>query len=471
MNIKFLRFYLPIIALFFTTYLYSQKDRPLSTVKASNDRYIDETEVDVSSWLSYYTWVMVHKGPLEANKVLPDSSAIEPELWVYIKQKSTNYIDYPGGYTSQPIGYFDKECKSCAKFGKRLPSEHRYCPMLHFPITGLTYEQVVKFCEWRTQIEGDNKFVFRLPTPDEWKEFAIKGLSEQEVKNGIQDSLTKKNCALFNYKIFCNCSKDTIQGRLNGVGMYEPEKTGSFDVFGNVSEMTSVKGLAKGGNYTLYAKQCHVDSIQHYDKPEKWLGFRCIVIKNKSDKVGNQHSAILKDATPEASNNDKSEQFTDLRDGQTYPIVQIGTQVWMAANLAFKTDSGCWAYDNKQSNVISYGYLYNWEMAKNVCPIGWHLPSKEEFETLLQNFGGSDTKSSYKALIPSGNSGFSVLFAGFSVKSRFSQNGKETAFWSSSEDGKKIAWTLSAASITQIAGIYSFFNKNSGLSVRCIKDK
>ncbi|MGC9331665.1 MAG: FISUMP domain-containing protein [Bacteroidales bacterium] len=83
----------------------------------------------------------------------------------------------------------------------------------------------------------------------------------------------------------------------------------------------------------------------------------------------------------------------------------------MAENLNYYTSSGSWCYDDKSSNCDKYGRLCDWETAKKVCPDGWHLPSKSEFETLLDNFEGK--KDAYNALIPSGSSGFYALFGGW----------------------------------------------------------
>jgi len=74
----------------------------------------------------------------------------------------------------------------------------------------------------------------------------------------------------------------------------------------------------------------------------------------------------------------------DARDGKTYKTVQIGTQTWMAENLAFAVSGSSFVYENNQSYLQKYGYLYSWETAKNVCPSGWHLPSDEEWETLAK---------------------------------------------------------------------------------------
>jgi len=97
-------------------------------------------------------------------------------------------------------------------------------------------------------------------------------------------------------------------------------------------------------------------------------------------------------------------------DGNTYDIVKIGDQVWMAHNLmttkfndgteiALVTDATEWAglespaycwYDNQSYNYKEdYGAMYNWFTVntEKLCPFGWHVPSYTEWQALLQPLG------------------------------------------------------------------------------------
>ena len=99
------------------------------------------------------------------------------------------------------------------------------------------------------------------------------------------------------------------------------------------------------------------------------------------------------DSKRKANNPEKKEEniIVDSRDGKEYKTVKIGEQVWMAENLAYKPSSGnYWAYDNDYTNVVKYGYLYDLEIAKEVCPTGWHLPSDNEWSVLIEYLGGGD---------------------------------------------------------------------------------
>lgn len=171
--------------------------------------------------------------------------------------------------------------------------------------------------------------------------------------------------------------------------------------------------------------------------------------------------------------------FIDSRDGKKYKTVTIGSQTWMAENLAFKTYIGCWAYGNDTNNVVKYGYLYNWETAKSVCPTGWHLPSPDEWTTLIIYLGGDNiagcklkATKNWKNLdkCTTNSSDFSALPGGFrSSKGSFHVIGDYGCWWSSKE-------YLDTAWCWYMQGQGSSISKegydmSSGYSVRCLKDK
>ena len=176
--------------------------------------------------------------------------------------------------------------------------------------------------------------------------------------------------------------------------------------------------------------------------------------------------------------------FTDSRDGKVYKTVTIGTQTWMAENLAYKADNGCWAYNNDQSNVATYGYLYDWKTAKTVCPSGWHLPSDAEWKTLRNKYGrynleyiaGGVLKATSNWSSPNtdatNSSGFTALPGGYRyiTGNKFEYIGEKAYWWSSTEYNSRFAWYTYI--VYNSGAVYqSFvFSNMSGFSVRCIKD-
>ena len=177
----------------------------------------------------------------------------------------------------------------------------------------------------------------------------------------------------------------------------------------------------------------------------------------------------IKDEVPiESADKDT---FTDSRDGHIYKTVKIGNQIWMAENLAYKTSSGCWADANDESNVAELGYLYNWETALKVCPKGWRLPTKKDFENILEGLG--DSYEAYEALIPGGGTGLSLLFGHWHDQDPNADTGGDYAFfWSStsSEEDASCAWTLDIDGENDMTYLNHEFSKAEGISVRCIKD-
>lgn len=115
---------------------------------------------------------------------------------------------------------------------------------------------------------------------------------------------------------------------------------------------------------------------------------------------------------------------------------------------------------------------------RGVCPEGWHIPSKDEWNTLFSAVGGRFTAApKLKATdgwAENGNGtddyGFSAVPTGFwEDPDRFGGAGERTEFWASTEDNGYNAWE---ARFGYYSGEVDFWpgSKKYGASVRCIKD-
>jgi uncharacterized protein (TIGR02145 family) len=176
--------------------------------------------------------------------------------------------------------------------------------------------------------------------------------------------------------------------------------------------------------------------------------------------------------------------FTDSRDGHVYKTVTIGTQTWMAENLAYKASSGCYAYNEDVTNVTLYGYLYNWETAKKTCPDGWHLPTDEEWTLLTKNLGGEKVAGGKLKAISSwqspnigadNSSGFTALPGGMGLimaglYNSYNFIGTYGIWWSATVFNKDKTWNHFIINKSANFSYDTLFDKNSFLSVRCIKN-
>lgn len=225
-----------------------------------------------------------------------------------------------------------------------------------------------------------------------------------------------------------------------------------------------------------------------------------------------------------------SNTVTDI-DGNVYHTVTIGTQVWLIENLrvtkyqngdligttnpatldisAESTPKYQWAYEGNESNVPTYGRLYTWYAitdSRGVCPVGWHIPSSNEWYTMLNylltngyNYDGStsgnismNSNGLAKALASAtgwdaannigavGNTdflsvqnitGFSALPGGVrNLDGTFSDLGKNATWWNST-----VYTSVGTAFIEYMNYNYnyitwSYADKKFGFSIRCIKN-
>ena len=135
------------------------------------------------------------------------------------------------------------------------------------------------------------------------------------------------------------------------------------------------------------------------------------------------------------------------------------------------------------TNNISYGRLYNWYAVndiRGIAPVGWHVPTQEEWITLLTNVGGSTVaggKLKEAGLInwdaPNAGAdnlyGFTLLPAGLVSSSTF-MNLKTSCFlWTSTSQNVDNALLIQVYS--DYASVYIAADlKKNGVSIRLIKD-
>jgi uncharacterized protein (TIGR02145 family) len=169
--------------------------------------------------------------------------------------------------------------------------------------------------------------------------------------------------------------------------------------------------------------------------------------------------------------------FMDSRDGAQYNWVKIGEQVWMTENMNFYTFSGSWCYENKEENCDIYGRLYQWEVASQVCPQGWHFPSDDEWKALEMHLGMSQeeaNKKEWRGEFQVNHSNMVDLvsvFPGYRSidDQKFYNLADISYFWTSSTIPSGDA-CFRAIIKNRVGANRNFSNKLHGNSVRCIKN-
>jgi len=158
-------------------------------------------------------------------------------------------------------------------------------------------------------------------------------------------------------------------------------------------------------------------------------------------------------------------------DGKQYNIIQIGDQVVMAENYAKKPESGSfWMYEDDHSKLVKYGYLYDFQTAKEIAPEGWHIPTKEEWDKMYHELG-THFKDVYESLKITGHSGFDALFGGWRyVRGTYNGENASAHYWTDSEVDENEMWHFKIGAYHHK---YEFEkgDKKLGMSVRYFKNK
>ncbi len=189
-------------------------------------------------------------------------------------------------------------------------------------------------------------------------------------------------------------------------------------------------------------------------------------------------------------------------EGQTYNIIQVGSQYWFKENLNVgtmidggtnQTDNGQiekYCYDNDAANCATYGGLYQWDEmmqystqpgTQGICPTGWHIPTHVEWLVLTNFLGGesvaggklkeTDTLHWNSPNTGANNqTGFTALPAGWRFDNgSFGYIGEIAVWWNSTEYSDSTSWDRYLVNNTGLVNA-EYSGKEDGFSVRCIKD-
>lgn len=242
---------------------------PTGTVKINDQLYMDETEITNFNWQEYVMWLANKHGEtaVEYKNALPDTL-----VWRNKESQNEPYVQY---YYSHPA-------------------------YKEFPVIGISYEQAVQYCKWRTERVKElfktkqltdkknvypSNFEYRLPTKEEWEAAAKIGYSEK-TKKLLETKHKGQLLANLRRKLEDNvvvAGNPTQNVDITApVKSYWPNAAGCYNLIGNVAEMTNQQGLAKGGSWISNPNEIDIERDITYTKPTAWLGFRCVAeIKSK----------------------------------------------------------------------------------------------------------------------------------------------------------------------------------------------
>lgn len=266
-------------------------DAPPGTVQISPNFYVDETEISNIEYLEYVFWT---------ERTYKDSEKLYTNI---LSDSLENYFKHPA--------------------------------FQNYPVVGISYEQAVSYCKWRSDRvfekilvdEGifkynpnqnkDNHFTieryfsglfadsvpivknipypeYRLPTKEEWEKAALGGLDSTFIFgydfNSKQFSKLSPQNKIFNtadyytyhnnyLKYITHPTEFSFPATLLPDFSRKPANAnnyGLYEMIGNVSEMTAEKGLAKGGSWQHTLYDCNIFNDIQYTEPSLNLGFRCV---------------------------------------------------------------------------------------------------------------------------------------------------------------------------------------------------
>lgn len=159
------------------------------------------------------------------------------------------------------------------------------------------------------------------------------------------------------------------------------------------------------------------------------------------------------------------------KDGNEYKTVTIGGKLWMAENLRAKQTKGGVELESfvyPEADITKNGRLYSYEVAANMCPEGWSLPTEADWDNVFKNIAEVDI---VPQLLEGGSTGLNLTLSGLRGEDsgKFDGMGNSGWYWVKSEPEANLGSVkMIVRGNPQVMKALS--SKDGGNSVRCVKD-
>lgn len=170
--------------------------------------------------------------------------------------------------------------------------------------------------------------------------------------------------------------------------------------------------------------------------------------------------------------------FIDQENSVEYETVIIGGQTWFAKNANVQLNSYGICYDQLSTNCDSLGMLYAGS-SPQICPNGTHIPTKDEWQTLIDYDGGTlatqGKRLKSESFLWTGERGtddfgFAAMPGGYVWQYEFYERSKNGYYWTSTVDATSPVYLLVSGSSDSLSFHAIESGSNPYYSVRCIVD-